>query len=66
LEKPDTRIQSGLKTSGVSKNMVGHYKGYSHDPVMANYKKYGFSGAMAKPYELNELMKIVDQVLGAV
>ena len=45
--------------------MVGHCKGYSHDPVMANYKKYGFSGAMAKPYELNELMKIVDQVLGA-
>ncbi|MDH4204565.1 MAG: hypothetical protein OEV45_03460 [Desulfobacteraceae bacterium] len=39
--------------------------GYSNDPGMANYKKYGFSGAMAKPYELEELMKIVDQILGA-
>ncbi len=38
--------------------------GYSNDPVMANYKKYGFSGAMAKPYELEELRKILDQVLG--
>jgi two-component system cell cycle sensor histidine kinase/response regulator CckA len=39
--------------------------GYSNDPIMANYKAYGFSGAVAKPYELKELMKLVDQVLGA-
>jgi PAS domain S-box-containing protein len=39
--------------------------GYSNDPIMANYKEYGFSGAMAKPYEMKELMKMVDQVLGA-
>jgi len=39
--------------------------GYSNDPIMANYRKYGFSGAMAKPYQLKELMKIVDQILGA-
>lgn len=40
--------------------------GYSNDPIMANYKRYGFSGAMVKPYELKELKKIVDQVLGTV
>ena len=39
-------------------------EGYSNDPVMATYKKYGFSGAMAKPYELEELRKILDQVIG--
>ena len=39
--------------------------GYSNDPIMANYKAYGFSGAMSKPYELRELKKIVVQVLGA-
>ena len=38
--------------------------GHSNDPIMANYKSYGFSGAIAKPYELKELMKMVDQVLG--
>ena len=38
--------------------------GYSNDPIMANYKKYGFSGAMVKPYQLEELKKIVDQVIG--
>lgn len=32
---------------------------YSHDPIMANHKKYDFSGAMAKPYQLNELMKVL-------
>jgi len=38
--------------------------GYSNDPIMVNHKKYGFSGAMAKPYQLNELMKVLDQIFG--
>lgn len=29
--------------------------GYSNDPVMANYKKYGFRSVVAKPYEIEEL-----------
>lgn len=29
--------------------------GYSRDPVVANYQEYGFSGAIAKPYRLEEL-----------
>ena len=29
--------------------------GYSKDPVMADYQKYGFSEAMIKPYRLEEL-----------
>ena len=40
--------------------------GYSTDPIMANYREYGFSGAMAKPYQLEDLRKIIDQILGAV
>lgn len=39
--------------------------GYSNDPIMANYKKYGFSSAMAKPYQLKELMKVLDQIFDA-
>lgn len=29
--------------------------GYSNDPVMANYKHYGFKGALSKPYDQDEL-----------
>lgn len=29
--------------------------GYSNDPVMANYKDYGFKGVLPKPYQLDDL-----------
>ncbi len=29
--------------------------GYSNDPVMAEYKKYGFRGVIAKPYNVEDL-----------
>ncbi|MDA8429630.1 MAG: PAS domain S-box protein [Geobacteraceae bacterium] len=29
--------------------------GYSNDPIMASYRSYGFSAALAKPYNLQEL-----------
>jgi len=29
--------------------------GYSHDPVMANYRIHGFAGVLIKPYTLHEL-----------
>ena len=37
--------------------------GYSDDPGMTNYKKYGFSGVVAKPYTLEELGEKLSQVL---
>ncbi len=37
--------------------------GYSNNPIMANYREYGFSGAMAKPYQLDELKDIMDNIL---
>jgi PAS domain S-box-containing protein len=37
--------------------------GYSDDPIMANFKRYGFSGGVAKPYKASELIKILDEVI---
>ena len=37
--------------------------GYSNDPIMADFKKHGFSGAVAKPYKVEELAKALNKVL---
>lgn len=37
--------------------------GYSHNPVMSDFKMYGFSGVIAKPYKLKDLSEIVNMVL---
>ena len=34
--------------------------GYSNDPVMAEYWKYGFQGAVGKPYTLKELKNAIE------
>ena len=37
--------------------------GYSNDPIMANYEKYGFCGAIVKPYLMKELNESIQEVL---
>ncbi len=37
--------------------------GYSNDPVMANYVDYGFFGALSKPYNQDELVQAVSDIL---
>ncbi len=37
--------------------------GYSNDPIMANYRDYGFSGVIAKPYRIDEIARVVEQVM---
>jgi DNA-binding NarL/FixJ family response regulator len=37
--------------------------GYSNDPIMAEFKKYGFKGCVAKPYRIQDLSKVLYQVL---
>ena len=38
--------------------------GYSFDPVMANYRDYGFCGVIPKPYQPEELNRILKEVIG--
>ncbi len=38
--------------------------GYSNDPIMANFKNYGFCGAIVKPYQMRDLNTIIQKVLG--
>jgi PAS domain S-box-containing protein len=37
--------------------------GYSHDPVMAGFREYGFSAAIAKPFNVAALSKTVHEVI---
>jgi PAS domain S-box-containing protein len=37
--------------------------GYSNDPVIASYEKYGFSAALSKPYVVEELARIIAKTL---
>jgi PAS domain S-box-containing protein len=36
--------------------------GYSLDPVMANYEDYGFKGVLAKPYKIEDIMQVLNQI----
>lgn len=37
--------------------------GYSNDPIMANFKNYGFCAALVKPFHLQDLSKVICHVL---
>jgi CheY-like chemotaxis protein len=37
--------------------------GYSNDPIMVHCKEYGFSAAIAKPFDLQSLKSIVETLL---
>jgi len=37
--------------------------GFSNDPVMAHYKKYGFHGILPKPYPMTELIRVLKNLL---
>jgi PAS domain S-box-containing protein len=39
--------------------------GYSSDPVLANYRAHGFCGVAAKPYEVNDLARVLRDALAA-
>jgi DNA-binding NarL/FixJ family response regulator len=37
--------------------------GYSSDPIMSDYSRYGFCGAVAKPYNVAELWQALETMI---
>ena len=37
--------------------------GYSNDPVMVDFDEYGFCAAIAKPFDMDELSEVIEDVL---
>ncbi len=37
--------------------------GQPKNPVMTHYKRFGFSGALCKPFQLNELTALLDELI---
>jgi YesN/AraC family two-component response regulator len=54
-------IQGLLKIDPQVKAIVS--SGYSDDPIMADFRKYGVSEVIAKPYRVSELSKILQRVI---
>ena len=39
--------------------------GYSNDPIMANFRDYGFCAAISKPFQLQDLLRALQKALAA-
>jgi len=39
--------------------------GYSNDPIISDFKSYGFSAAVGKPYTMNDLGKLLSSLLAS-
>ena len=37
--------------------------GYSNDPILSDYKRFGFSGVITKPYRIEELSDVLQRVI---
>ncbi len=51
-----------LKVDSQAKIIVA--SGYSNDPVMADYRRYGFCAAIPKPFDIADLSRAIEQALG--
>ena len=38
------------------------FSGYSNDPVMANYRDYGFVGVIEKPFSIDDFLRVLSKI----
>ncbi len=60
----------GLETVAELQKIDPHVKviavsGYSEDPVMANFRSYGFSGILNKPFSKEDLRLVIGEMVGS-
>lgn len=68
----DLTIPSGMGGREVVKELISIdpsvkaivASGYSNDPVLADFEKFGFKGAIVKPFDTEKLKGAIDRVLG--
>ena len=58
----------GIEAVGILKKIDPDAKAivyicYSNDPAISNFKDYGFSGVASKPYRIDELKAVLNNVL---
>ncbi|MEC9493120.1 response regulator [Flexistipes sp.] len=59
----------GVKTLAAMKKISSDFKaivssGYSNDPIMSDFKNYGFDGVLIKPFKLEVLQETLDKLFG--
>jgi len=54
-------VREGLQVDPAARVLVS--SGYSNDPVMAHPEAHGFSGVLAKPYHIEDLDKVLTELL---
>jgi two-component system, cell cycle sensor histidine kinase and response regulator CckA len=55
-------LQGLLAQDGQTKAIVS--SGYADDPVLANFRDFGFRGVITKPYRIVELSEVLHKVMG--
>jgi CheY-like chemotaxis protein len=69
----DLIIQGGMGGQEAIKHLLAYdpgvkaivSSGYSHDPIMSNFREYGFTGFLPKPYKLEQLKRVLAEVVTA-
>ncbi|MGR3176492.1 MAG: PAS domain-containing hybrid sensor histidine kinase/response regulator [Candidatus Anammoxibacter sp.] len=54
-------IKKLREIDGKAKAIV--FSGYSNDPIMSDYEKFGFNGVIDKPFEIKDMNKVLQQVI---
>ncbi|HUI91925.1 MAG TPA: PAS domain S-box protein [Chitinivibrionales bacterium] len=56
-------VQKILELDPKAKVIVS--SGYSNDPIMANFRDYGFCGVIAKPFNIDEFLSVIQKTIAA-